>query len=206
MKLTDFLKKLFGDKESMTLDELTQVAEGFKDAKFVDLNEGGYVDEGKYSNVSAKLFTANNTIKTLREAAQAFEGVDIADLKRQLDDEKAGRKKDRQDWELRAVLTGAGCKDPDYVMYKLGDTVEFEENGGLKDKDKLLESCKKDYASMFETERPGGTGSVGNFARNRNSSQNPQREQLEKQANDTNLPLVQRIFAREQLQNLREDD
>ena len=169
MKLTDFLKKLFGDKESMTLDELTQAAESFKDAKFVDLNEGGYVDEGKYSNVSAKLFTANNTIKTLREAAQAFEGVDIADLKRQLDDEKAGRKKDRQDWELRAVLTAAGCKDPDYVMYKLGDTVEFEENGGLKDKDMLLESCKKDYASMFETERPGGTGSFGNFARTHGS-------------------------------------
>lgn len=206
MKLTEFFKKLFGDKESMTLDELTQAADGFKNAKFVDLNEGGYVDEGKYSDVSAKLFTANSTIKTLREAAQAFEGVDVADLKRQLDEEKAGRRKDKQNWELRAALTGAGCKDPDYVMYKLGDTVEFEETGGLKDKDKLLEACKKDYASMFEAEQPGGTGSIGNFARNRNGSQNPRREQLEKQANDTNLPLVQRIFAREQLQNLREDD
>ncbi len=50
MKLTDLLKKLFGDKESMTLDELTQATEGFKDAKFVDLNEGDYVDGGKYSN------------------------------------------------------------------------------------------------------------------------------------------------------------
>ena len=165
MKLTDFLKKLFGDKESMTLDELTQAADGFKNAKFVDLNEGGYVDEGKYSDVSAKLFTANSTIKTLREAAQAFEGVDVADLKRQLDDEKAGRRKDKQTWELRAVLTGAGCKDPDYVMYKLGDKVEFEENGGLKDKDTLLESCKKDYAALFEAERPGDTGNFGNFPR-----------------------------------------
>ena len=165
MKLTDFFKKLFGDKESMTLDEITQAADGFKEAKFVDLSEGGYVDEGKYSDVSAKLFTANSTIKTLREAAQAFEGVDVADLKRQLDAEKAGRKKDKQDWELRAVLTGAGCKDPDYVMYKLGDTVTFEESGGLKDKDTLLESCKKNYAALFEAERPGDTGSFGNFPR-----------------------------------------
>ena len=157
MKLTDFFKKLFGDKESMTLDEITQAADGFKEAKFVDLSEGGYVDEGKYSDVSAKLFTANSTIKTLREAAQAFEGVDVADLKRQLDDEKAGRRKDKQDWELRAVLTGAGCKDPDYVM--------FEESGGLKDKDTLLESCKKNYAALFEAERPGDTGSFGNFPR-----------------------------------------
>lgn len=72
MKLTDFLKKLFGDKESMTLDELTQAAEGFKDAKFVDLNEGGYVDEGKYSNVSAKLFTASDEAAAVSTSLKAL--------------------------------------------------------------------------------------------------------------------------------------
>ena len=50
-------------------------------------------------------------------------------------------------------------------MYKLGDTVTFEESGGLKDKDTLLESCKKNYAALFEAERPGDTGSFGNFPR-----------------------------------------
>ena len=35
-------------------------------------------------------------------------------------------------------------------MYQLGDTVTFEESGGLKDKDTLLESCKKNYAALFE--------------------------------------------------------
>ena len=206
MTITDFLKALYGDKESMTLDELTQAAESFKDAKFVDLNEGGYVDEGKYSNVSAKLFTANSTIKTLREAAQAFDGVDVADLQRQLGEERAGRKKDRQNWELRAALTGAGCKDPDYLLFKLGDTVEFAEDGSLKDKDGLLETCKKDFAAMFPADPPAGTGSSGNFRRDRNSAQSSQREQLEKQINDLSLPLAQRIYAKEQLQNLREDE
>lgn len=206
MTITDFLKALYGDKESMTLHELTQAAEGFKDAKFVDLKDGGYVDEGKYSDVSAKLFTANSTIKTLREAAQAFDGVDVADLQRQLDDEKAGRKKDRQNWELRAALTGAGCKDPDYLLFKLGDTVEFAEDGSLKDKDGLLETCKKDFAAMFPTDPPAGTGSSGNFRRDRSPAQGSQREQLEKQINDLSLPLAQRIYAKEQLQNLREDE
>lgn len=206
MTITDFLKALYGDKESMTLHELTQAAEGFKDAKFVDLKDGGYVDEGKYSDVSAKLFTANSTIKTLREAAQAFDGVDVADLQRQLNDERAGRKKDRQNWELRAALTGAGCKDPDYLLFKLGDTVEFAEDGSLKDKDGLLESCKKDFAAMFPTDPPAGTGSSGNFRRDRSPAQSSQREQLEKQINDLRLPLAQRIYAKEQLQNLREDE
>lgn len=206
MTITDFLKALYGDKESMTLNELTQAAEGFKGAKFVDLKDGGYVDEGKYSDVSAKLFTANSTIKTLREAAQAFDGVDVADLQRQLNDERAGRKKDRQNWELRAALTGAGCKDPDYLLFKLGDTVEFAEDGSLKDKDGLLEICKKDFAAMFPADPPAGTGSSGNFRRDRNSAQSSQREQLEKQINDLSLPLAQRIYAKEQLQNLREDE
>lgn len=206
MTITDFLKALYGDKESMTLSELTQAAEGFKDAKFVDLKAGGYVDEGKYTDVSAQLLTANSTIKTLREAAKAFDGVDVAELQRQLNEERDGRKKDRQDWELRAFLTGSGCKDPDYLMFKLADKAEFSEDGSLKDKDSLLESCKKDFAAQFPSDHPGGTGSIGNFARNRESSGESRREQLEKQANDATLPLVQRVFAREQLQNLREDD
>lgn len=206
MTFADYLKQLFGDKESMTLSELTQAAENFKDAKFVDLKDGGYVDEGKYSDVSAKLFAANNTIKTLRDAAKSFEGIDVADLQRQLNDEKAGRKKDRQNWELRAALAGAGCKDPDYLLFKLGDKVEFAEDGSLKDKDGLLETCKKDFAAMFPTDPPAGTGGTGNFRRDRNPVGGSQREQLEKQINDLSLPLAQRIYARGQLQNLREDE
>lgn len=198
MTFADYLKQLYGDKESMTLSELTQAAESCKTAKFVDLKEGGYVDEGKYTDVSAKLLAANNTIKTLRDAARSFEGVDVAELQRQLDDEKAGRKKDRQEWNLRAVLAGAGCTDVDYLLYKLGNTVEYEEDGSVKNQDALLESCRKDYSAQFPTQQAMGTGGAGNFARNHGGS-DPQRARLEKDAADTNLPLAQRIFAREQL-------
>lgn len=198
MTFADYLKQLYGEKETMTLQELTQAAESFKNAKFVDLKEGGYVDEGKYTDVSARLLAANNTIKTLRDAAKSFEGVDVAELQRQLDDEKAGRKKDRQEWNLRAALTGAGCTDVDYFLYKLGSTVEYKEDGTLKDGEGLLESCRKNYAAQFPTQQAMGTGGVGNFARNHGDA-DPQRAQLEKDATDTKLPLAQRIFAREQL-------
>lgn len=197
MTLADYLKQLYGDKESMTLPELTQAAESCKIAKFVDLKEGGYVDEGKYTDISAKLLAANNTIKTLRDAARSFEGVDVADLQRQLDDEKAGRKKDRQEWNLRALFTGAGCTDVDYLLYKVNGKVEYEEDGRVKNQDALLETCRKDYAAQFPAQDVD-TGSVGNFARNHGSA-DPQRARLEKDATDTNLPLVQRIYAREQL-------
>lgn len=199
MTLADYLKQLYGDKESMTLPELTQAAESCKTAKFVDLKEGGYVDEGKYTDISAKLLAANNTIKTLRDAARSFEGVDVADLQRQLDDEKAGRKKDRQEWNLRALFTGAGCTDVDYLLYKVNGKVEYEEDGRVKNQDALLEACRKDYAAQFPAQAQAvNTGSVGNFARSHGSA-DPQRARLEKDATDTNLPLAQRIFAREQL-------
>ena len=163
-------------------------------------------EKGNTSQALGDLVAARKTIKELQDAAKNFEGVDVADLQRQLNDERAGRKKDRQNWELRAALTGAGCKDPDYLLFKLGDTVEFAEDGSLKDKDGLLETCKKDFAAMFPADPPAGTGSSGNFRRDRNSAQSSQREQLEKQINDLSLPLAQRIYAKEQLQNLREDE
>lgn len=163
-------------------------------------------EKGNTSQALGDLVAARKTIKELQDAAKNFEGVDVADLQRQLNDERAGRKKDRQNWELRAALTGAGCKDPDYLLFKLGDTVEFAEDGSLKDKDGLLEACKKDFAAMFPADPPAGTGSSGNFRRDRNPAQSSQREQLEKQINDLSLPLAQRIYAKEQLQNLREDE
>lgn len=205
MTLADFFQKLYGDKESMTLAELTQAANASQDAKFVDLKEGGYVDEGKYADISAKLFTANNTIKTLQETARTFEGVDVADLQRQLDDEREGRKKDRQEWNLRAALTGAGCKDPDYLMFKLGDTVAFEEDGKLKDQENFLSAAKEAYASQFEPERPAGTGSGGNFVRNRGGAGKTERERLEEEANNTQLPLARRVAAKERLFHLKEE-
>lgn len=166
MQLNDYIKQLYGDKESMTLAELTQAASAAKNAKFVDLSEGGYVDEGKYSNVAAKLTTANQTIQTLQTAVRNFEGVDIQKLQSDLDAERAARAKDRQTWNLQAALVAAGCKDIDYVMYKLSDTVEFADDGSLKDKDGLIESVKKTYSSQFEVESAGGTGGLGNFQRN----------------------------------------
>lgn len=165
MKLTDFIKQLYGNKESMTLAELTQAANTADNAKFVDLKDGGYVDEGRYSDVSAKLTRANQTIRTLQQSVEAFEGVDVAELQRQLNQEKDGRKKDKQEWNLKAALSGAGCKDIDYVLWKLGQSVEFAEDGTLKDQEAVLTHVKEKYPTQFETQAPGGTGGAGNFPR-----------------------------------------
>lgn len=131
------------------------------------------------TTLRTQLKTKDTEIGTLRTDLTAantkiagFENVDVKDLQAQLSAEKEGRTKDRQTWNLKSALTAAGCKDTDYIMFKLGDTVKFADDGSLKDSDALLESCKKDYAAMFEESNPnpdqkpnGGTGGLGNFQR-----------------------------------------
>lgn len=170
------------------------------------LNQNG----AEVAALRTQITTKDAEIKTLRNDLVAantriagLEKVDVEALQRQLDDERTGRKKDRQGWNLKAALAETGCKDPEYVMFKLGDTVEFADDGSLKDKDALIEKCKQNFASMFETESPTGTGGAGNFARNRQAS--TEREELEKQAADISLPLAQRVMAKEKLFNLKED-
>ncbi|QNO17350.1 phage scaffolding protein [Caproicibacterium amylolyticum] len=104
-----------------------------------------------------EISTLRTDLTTANDKVADLEKVDTAGLQGQLDAEKAGRKKDRQGWNLKAALTSANCKDADYIMFKLGDTVEFADDGSLKDKDKLLETCKKDYATMFDESKPPET-------------------------------------------------
>lgn len=116
--------------------------------------------EVEIGTLRADLTEANNKVADLSK-------VDVEDLQTQLANEKAARVKDRQTWNLSSVLAKAGCKDTDYVMYKLGDNVEFDENGAVKDPEAFISSVKETYASQFEAEQPCGTGSIGNFQRNR---------------------------------------
>lgn len=100
------------------------------------------------STLRTDLATANTNIAELQK-------VDVEDLQTQLANEKTGRLKDKQNYQLNNLFSSAGCKDIDYLLYKLGDKVEFEEDGTVKNKDNLLEQCKKDYSKLFETEPQG---------------------------------------------------
>ena len=117
--------------------------------------------------------TKDTTIKQLRDDVIKKDGriaelekIDVEELKTQLQQEKDGREKDRKEFTLRSILQQAGCTDVDYVLYKLGDTVEFDGEGAVKDSENFIKSTKEKYAGQFE-EKPGagGTGSAGNFGR-----------------------------------------
>ena len=131
------------------------------------------------STLRTDLINANNKVADLSK-------VDVKDLQTQLANEKAARVKDKQAWSLSSTLAKAGCKDTGYVMYKLGDSVEFDENGAVKDPEALISTVKEAYASQFEAEHPGGTGSIGNFQR---SHQTATKQDLTKMSYKERLSL-----------------
>lgn len=125
--------------------------------------------------LKSQITTKDTTIQQLRDDVidkdgrlATLEKVDVEDLQRQLDDEKAGREKDLKTFNLKALLSKEGCSDLEYLLYKLGESVEFEEDGTIKDVENFVKSTKETYAAQFQEESAGGTGGAGNFRRDHN--------------------------------------
>ena len=111
----------------------------------------------------------HNAVVAERDTAQtqleSVKGKDLVNLQAQLDEEKKGRKTDKQTWTVRSKLEKMGAQDVDYLMYKAGDpSVLFDEEGKWKDEKAFEETLKKDYANQFTashepyTPRGGDTG------------------------------------------------
>lgn len=144
MSITRKFLKALGiedDKADQIIEAHTEVANGLK----ADL-ERYKTDAARLAEVQAEL-----------DALKATKDSDLQDqydqLKIELENEKAGRKKDRQEAAIRQELTAMGAQDVDYLLYKLGDTSElFDEEDHLKDKDAFAEKAKADYPNQFKAE------------------------------------------------------
>lgn len=122
--------------------------------------------------LKTQLTTKDTEIKTLRTdlttantKVAELERVNVEDLQKQLQDEKDARAKDKKEFELRNLLSKEGCQDVDYLLYKLGDTVEFDDKGQVKDADNFVKTVKEKFATQFREGGTGGTGGTGNFPR-----------------------------------------
>lgn len=126
--------------------------------------------------------TKDATIKKLREDVIEKDGkiaelekVDVEDLQKQLETEKAAREKDKKDFELRNLLTKEGCTDIDYLLFKLGGNVEFDDKGQVKDTENFVKTVKETYAGQFQEQSSGGTGGTGNFRRDHDGKTSPEK-------------------------------
>lgn len=153
MTLKEYLTKLFGDKPSMTLEELAKAAEGNAEAKFVDLKDGGYVDEGKFKGLEVQLSTANDTIKQLQETVKKFDGkdpeklsADLAALQKKYDADTARLKLDNA-LDL-AIISAQGRSTKAVKAFLDFDKLKLKDDGTIDGLD--LEALKKSEPYLFE--------------------------------------------------------
>ena len=141
--MLDWLKSLLGEGYTEDIDANVSKKIGELFVSKQDFND----KNTEVKNLRKDLATANTKIADL-------EKVDTEGLQKQLEDERNGRIKDRKEFALKALLTQSGCKDIDYVLYKLGDSVEFDEKGEIKDAESFINTTKEAYASQFASADP----------------------------------------------------
>ena len=138
----------------MKREDISKIFEGATDEQISAILNLNSADIGSAKQkVKQELDGLKEQLAKAEETAKKFMGVDPDELQRQLEEEKQGRAKDMRGFALKSALSGAGCKDVDYVLYKLGDKVEFDENNQLKDSDAVLKQAKEQCASAFELEK-----------------------------------------------------
>ena len=127
-------------------------------------------EQAKTTAETAKLTTANNTIKELQEAAKKFDGKDLDKLKGDLEalqtkynnDIAAEQKKAsdvRKEFRLKESLREAGVVDPEYLIYKHGgvDKFAFSDDAPIG-VDDILKPYKEKSPHLFTAEEEtGGT-------------------------------------------------
>lgn len=155
MELLEFLTGLFGEQQSMALDDLKTAVSKNKDVKFVDLKDGGYVDASKYKGVEEQLSAANDTIGKLQDAAKAYDGKDPGQLAAEL---KALQEKYDADTaalklnaEIDKRLLAANVHNPKSARSMLDmDSIKLD-GDKLLGLDDQLEALRKSDSYLFKS-------------------------------------------------------
>lgn len=110
--------------------------------------------KGDYDNLDKQYKEASTLIETLKK-----NGTDNADLQKKIGDYEAKVKdlteqldKTNLDNAIKIALLEAKATDVDYLTFKLREKGELklDENGKLKDADKLISELKTGYPNQFE--------------------------------------------------------
>lgn len=118
------------------------------------------------------LTKANNDLAAEKQKVADLSKEDIEDIKKQLQAEKDARAADSKKYKVLTFLTKEGCSDTDYLMYKEGSSIEFDDKGEIKDAENLSKTLKEKYKNHFggiveEEKKDPKTGGAGNFAHSR---------------------------------------
>lgn len=110
------------------------------------------VPKADFNSKVEELKTANDTLNTIQKDNKDAEALQttITDYKSQIETLEAERASERKTYAVKEALQGAGGKDIDYLMFKLGD-LELDKDGKVKDLDNKIKGLKEATPSFFES-------------------------------------------------------
>ena len=148
----EFLKEALGE------DLYKQVEEKLKDNKDIKLANrasGDYVSKQKYDDdIKAK----DTKISDLTKKVADFDGVDVKQLQKDVDDWKtkysADIKAERRDSAIKLAVAKAGARSEKALMGMLDyDKIKLTDDGKLEGLDDQIAQIKKDDAFLFQEEQ-----------------------------------------------------
>lgn len=106
-------------------------------------------------------------LKTVEKELEDAKKIDVSAIETQRDDYKGkyeGLLKANSDKEAIAAFNeklGGKCKDPDYVLYKLGgvEKIQRDKDGKFTNLDELVNTAKETYKDQFDQGLPFFSGS-----------------------------------------------
>lgn len=165
MKLEDLLEKELYTQVKEAIDAANaKEPDKLKHIRYADLSEGNYVSREKYSaleadkgSIAEQLKTAQGLITELKKTAAGDENLQgkiteyestIAVLQKQLEQEKL-------DSAIKVALLESGCRDVDYITFKLKEKGELslDDSGKVKGMENKLAALKTQFPGQFETEK-----------------------------------------------------
>ena len=111
-----------------------------------------------HENEVNELKTATTTeIEGFKTALSKFEGVDVDELTKAVDDwqTKYNDLLETHNAEVRTraikdTLVANGCRDVDYILYKIGtDSFHFDEDGKIDNADSIISKTKESFGDWF---------------------------------------------------------
>lgn len=142
-----------------------------KQIKLGNLASGEYVSKGKFDALNetlkgkdGELASANDLIAQLKKGAKGNEELQskIANYEAQIEQLQQENAENKLKSALKVALLSEKAVDVDYLTFKLqeklkekGETLELDENDGIKNWDSQLEGLKTQFPNMFETASNG---------------------------------------------------
>lgn len=151
MDLKEFLKS-----QGLTEEQINKILSGMRENKiFTTSEENADIRLKKLKDerdqAQDDLKEANKTLKDIKKNNEDIETLQktITQYEDDMKVLKGAREKDRKEFDIKTKLKDAGCKDIDYILYKLGDVEKLDIE---KELDNKIKELKENNSTFFEVQ------------------------------------------------------